>query len=241
MDAVILAGGAGSRLRPLTLEIPKALIPVQGRPLTDHVMDILRKAGASRVLLSLGYFHMPVKERYCPAFAGMPTDWVHDTHNGTAAWIPLLVRKGVAFSDPFIVVNGDNLCSVDFKGVLEGHRRSKAEITVVLTRVEDPFSYGVADLEGTRIRRFVEKPRPGEEPSNLINTGYYVFSAGVIPDLLRLFPAGVLGSSHVMLETDVFPQVAARGGLHGHITESPWFDTGTFERWSAVIERWKPV
>lgn len=241
MDAVILAGGAGSRLRPVTLEMPKALIPVRGRPLTDHVVDVLARAGATRLHLSLGYFHEPVAARYSPTFAGMNTDWVVDNHNGTAAWIPLFHQKGVAFSDPFIVVNGDNLCNVDFKEVLETHRKSGAQITIVLTRVEDPSAYGVADIEagGTRIRRFVEKPKPGEEPSNLINTGYYIFSAGVLPDLLSLFPAGDLGASHVMLENDVFPRVAARGKLHGHISNESWFDTGTFARWNAVIERWK--
>ncbi|MGE4159595.1 MAG: nucleotidyltransferase family protein [Planctomycetota bacterium] len=241
MDAVILAGGAGSRLRPVTLEMPKALIPIRGRPLTDHVVDVLRRAGARSLHLSLGYFHEPVARRYCPQFEGLPCDWVLDNHNGTAAWIPLFHRKGVAFTDPFIVVNGDNLCNVDFRKALETHRAAGAEITIVLTRVADPSAYGVADIEagGTRIRRFVEKPRPGEAPSDLINTGYYIFSAAVLPDLLTLFPQGDLGSSLVMLEHDVFPRVAARGRLHGHVSNEDWFDTGTFDRWSTVIDRWK--
>jgi len=251
MDAVILAGGLGSRLQPVTLEIPKPLIPVQGKPLTDHLYDVLYRAGVTQVILSLGYGHDPMVNRYVPETKGefkgkkysIPTDWVRDEMNGTAAWIKMMNLKGITTSDPFLVVNGDNLCSVDFCAVVEAHKKNKAEITIVLRELDDVSAFGVADMDGQRIKHFVEKPAKGEEPSHLISTGYYVFSPSVLENYTHLFPEGddpeVLAKMKVMLEHHVFPAVAQTGGLYGYSCDDPWYDTGTFERWETVINEWK--
>jgi NDP-sugar pyrophosphorylase family protein len=246
MHGVILAGGLGTRLYPVTREIPKALIPIQGKPLTDHVFDVLYRAGADEALLSLSYRLDSVLERYTPCYKGhfghsyeMPTRWVKDEQNGTAAWIPLFQQAKISLSEDFFVLNGDNLCAVDLRKALFFHRENKAGITVVLRKMEDVSSFGVAELEGNRICRFVEKPAPGQEPSSYINTGYYVFSKKILASLSELFPKDLSKQSwKVMLEHDVFPKVAASGGLFAYPCEDLWFDTGTFERWNQVIDEW---
>jgi mannose-1-phosphate guanylyltransferase len=251
MDGVILAGGLGTRLHPVTLEIPKPLIPVQGKPLTDHLYDVFYRAGVKNVVLSLGYMHDPIVARYVPEAKGefkgekytIPTRWVRDEMNGTGAWIKMMNLQEMKMSDPFLVANGDNLCAVDYQAVVEAHKKNGAEITIVLRELEDVSAFGVADMDGERIKSFVEKPAPGEEPSKLISTGYYVFSSKILGDFDHLFPAGddpeELKAMKVMLENDVFPAVAERGGLYGYNSEDLWFDTGTFERWTAVIKDWK--
>ncbi len=248
MDGLILAGGLGTRLYPVTREIPKALIPVRGKPLTDHVFDVLFRAGVQRVVLSLGYLHNNVLDRYVPEFSSegpdgaykIETAWVSDDQNGTAAWIRQTAVAGLTLSDPTIVVNGDNLCNVDFAQVLEFHKQHEALATIVLTSVDDVSAFGVADLEGDRITRFVEKPQPEEAPSNLINTGYYIFSRKALELVADLFPADDDPTTDwkVMLEHHVFPRLAEAGGLYGFKSEGLWFDTGTFDRWSRVIDEW---
>jgi mannose-1-phosphate guanylyltransferase len=243
MDGIILAGGLGTRLAPVTREIPKALIPIQGRPLTDHLFDILVRAGVDRMILSLGHLSPQILERYSPSFVvdgkSLPVRWVVDEQNGTAAWIKGCADVGIELSDPLIVVNGDNLCSVDFSQVLATHRRTGALATLVLTELEDVSAYGVAQMEGERIVRFVEKPAPGDEPSHYSNTGYYVFSRAGLEAVADLFPQGTGTDWNVMLEHAVFPRLASLGGLVGEISRALWFDTGTFERWNRVIDEWQ--
>jgi mannose-1-phosphate guanylyltransferase len=229
MEAVIIAGGLGTRLRPVTLEIPKPLIPVQGRTLTEHVLDLLKEAGVTHVYLSVGHLAERIKGHFGDGSGfGVRISYVEETEPlGTGGWLRMVPRiKG-----DFIVVNGDNLFDLDFKAMIAAHRRHQATVTVALTKTDDVASKGVAALEGERITAFVEKPKPEEAPSDLANSGYYLFNERVFDHL----PA----ERKFMLERDLFPQLASEGKLYGFVSDGQWFDTGTFERWAEVIEKWR--
>jgi mannose-1-phosphate guanylyltransferase len=220
MRAVVLVGGFGTRLRPLTEVIPKPLLPVGQRPIIEHVVETLRNSGVSEVVLALGF---------------RPDAFVRAYPNGTCAGVrlrytvepePLDTAGAIAFAarevdidDPFLVVNGDVLTDLDVRRLLDLHHTSGAQATIHLTPVADPSSFGVVALDGDgRVTRFVEKPAPEQAPSNLINAGTYVID----PALLERVPHGARCS----VEREVFPAVAEAGLLFGLSTDDYWIDTG---------------
>ncbi len=143
----------------------------------------------------------------------------------------LLKAQGFIPKEEFLVINGDNLFDLDFSAMRRVHKETDAAITIGLTRVVDVEHYGVVELDGRRIVRFVEKPRREEAPSNLINGGYYLFS----PSIFTFLPV----EKKFMLEKDLFPVVARAGKLAGYSSDAQWFDTGTFERWERVEQEWR--
>ncbi|HID56175.1 TPA: nucleotidyltransferase family protein [Candidatus Poribacteria bacterium] len=225
--AVIIAGGMGTRLRPVTYEIPKPLIPIRGRTLTEHVLDILKDAGVVEVFLSVGYMHERIRGYFGDGarFGVRMRYIIEDKPLGTGGWMKLIEP----FQEHFIALNGDNLFDLDFREMYRFHLSRGAVATIALTKVDDPRAYGVVTMEGDRITAFLEKSdRP---PTDLINSGYYIFS----PSVFRYLPP----SSAFMLERDLFPKLAEEGVLCGFIHDGTWFDTGTFERWEAAIRGWR--
>lgn len=232
--AVILAGGLGTRLRPLTLEIPKPLVPVQGKTLTEQVIDKLKEAGVKKIYLSIGYKAKQIQEYFSDKELGVEINYLIEKERlGTGGWLKLLSREQIDqdFSQDFIVVNGDNLFDLDWGKMYADHKKTDALITIALTKVDDVSHYGVVDIEDNWIKGFVEKPKPKDAPSNLISSGYYIFSNKIFEEL----PV----EKKFMLEKDVFPQIAEKGKLLGYPDPGQWFDTGTFERWEEVIKKWK--
>jgi NDP-sugar pyrophosphorylase family protein len=211
----------------VTYEIPKPLIPIQGRTLTEHILDILRDAGVEEVYLSVGYMHERIAQYFGDGSRfGVRINYiVEDKPLGTGGWMKLIDP----FDEDFIALNGDNLFDLSFRRMHRFHVSQRATVTVALTKVDDPRAYGVVMMEGSRISAFLEKsPNP---PTNLINSGYYIFS----PSVFRYLPH----SDAFMLETDLFPRLAKEGKLYGFVHDGLWFDTGTFERWEAAIRGWK--
>lgn len=227
--AVILAGGEGTRLRPLTYEIPKPLIPVHGKTLLEHLLDLFKKHHVHDIVLAIGYQKEKIRSHFGDGKRyGISITYLEENEPlGTAG--PLLLRK---FTKPFIVTNGDELKDIDIEGMYAQHLKTKAAATIALLRVPDPSAYGVAALDGLRITRFVEKPPKGTEPSQYINSGFYILN----PEALRIIPKG-----HSMLEKDVFPKLAQRGRLYGYLFEGQWYDTGTMERYEKAIKGWKDI
>jgi mannose-1-phosphate guanylyltransferase len=231
--AVILAGGIGTRLRPVTYEIPKPLIPVQGRTLTEHVLDIFKENGIKTVYLSIGYMSDKIVAYFGDGkkFRLKIKYVLEKKALGTGGWMNLVEKGSDDFSEDFIVVNGDNLFDVDFKEMYKNHKNNNAAITIALTTVDDPSQFGVARLDKDKIVEFVEKPKKEDAPSNFINGGYYIFS----PEAFKLMPK----KEEFMLEKDLFPQAAKKGRLFAFKSSAQWFDTGTFERWERVIMDWR--
>jgi len=228
--ALILAGGKGTRLKPITNEIPKQLMPIHGKTILEHVLDLFKKHGIKDIILSIGYKGDNIKE-YFGNGKKFNVNIVYveeDTPLGTAG--PIRLAKDL-LNDTFIVCNADELKDIDLFDMYLSHKENKATATIALTTVEDPSVYGVARLQGNKILEFVEKPKK-EAPSNLINSGLYIFE----PSIINYIPEG-----RSMLEKDVFPKLAKDGKLFGYIFSGQWFDTGTLERYETAMKLWKDL
>ncbi|MFC1690853.1 NDP-sugar synthase [Nanoarchaeota archaeon] len=236
MKAVIIAGGLGTRLKPLTDEMPKALIDINGKTLTEHVIDVLKKLDINEVYLSIGYMADKIKEYFDKnPVEGIKINYlIEEDPLGTGGWLNIVDKTD--FQETFMVVNGDNLFDLDLKKMLQFHDQNKATITIALTAVEDPSQYGVVELDGERITSFVEKPNREEAPSNLISSGYYIFEPKVFEYAEELKRQD---KKKIMLETDIFPAVAKDHKLFAFEDKGRWFDTGTLERYEQVKKEWK--
>ncbi len=229
--AVILAGGKGTRLRPLTNNIPKALIDIHGRTLTEHLFDLFKKYGIREVILSTGHMKEKIKNFYENGTKfGVNIIYVEETKAlGTAG--PLKLAKEM-LNESFIVSNGDELKKINIARMFRLHKRKNALVTIALTTVDDPTVYGVARLDGSRIVEFVEKPKKEESPSNLINAGFYIIE----PEVIKMIPEGF-----AMLEKEVFPKLAKQGKVRGFPFSGQWFDTGSMERLKKARKLWKDI
>jgi NDP-sugar pyrophosphorylase family protein len=230
--AFILAGGKGTRLRPITYEIPKPLVPLQGKPILEHVIDLLRSYDIRDIILSIGYLGDKIKEYFSDERKlGVKITFVEEQDElGTGG--PLRLAKHL-LKDTFVMVNGDNLINIDLDKMYQAHFENRAKATIALTTVSDPSSYGVAVLEGEKIVKFVEKPRKGEAPSNLINTGVYILE----PQVCEMVP----DTGYSLIEKDVFPKIAEKGELYGYLFSGQWFDTGTLERYEKALREWRGI
>jgi len=228
--ALILAGGKGTRMRPLTYEMPKPMIPLKGKPLIQHIIELCRKYEIREIIMSVGYLGDKIKDHFGDgSHLGVDIKYVEEKQElGTAG--PLrLARKYI--NGPFLMFNGDVLSNIDLSDLIRFHTEQKATATIALTQVEDTSSFGVARLKGHSIVGFVEKPKNGLE-SRLINAGVYVLEQEVIDYV----PKG-----KAMMETDVFPKLTNEGKLFGYPFDGQWFDTGTPEAYERAIKNWKTI
>lgn len=220
--ALIVAGGRGTRLLPLTRDVPKPMLPFCGAPFLAGLARRLAAAGVRRVGLVVGADptpFLPLVELLAPhdvTVDMVPEPTPLDTAGGVRA-------ATIDLDEPVLVLNGDVLSDLDIAALCAHHERSGAAATIALTRVEDTSTFGVCVLDGDRITAFVEKPASGTLPGHdTVNAGAYVLRAGV----LGRFTPGPLSFEH-----DVFPSLLAAGErLTGHVHEGVWTDLGTPER-----------
>lgn len=221
--AVVLVGGQGTRLRPLTDTRPKPMVTLVDRPFVAHQIDHLARHGIRDIVFSCGYRPDALREHFGDGSAlGVRIEYVVDPSPlGTAG----AVRNALALlgEGPTLVLNGDILTDLDIGALLEQHRRTGAEGTITLTPVEDPSAFGLVRLHEDRsVEAFLEKPDPSElrpgEPY-LINAGTYVLERALIESI----PAGVQCS----IERETFPEIAERGRLFGFPSDAYWLDIGT--------------
>ena len=239
MQAVVLVGGFGTRLRPLTADRPKQMLPVVDRPMIEHVVAHLAGHGVTRVVLSLGFRPEAFIDAYPDGTcAGLPLHYAVEPEPLDTAGAVRFAAVDADIAETFLVLNGDVLTDLDVSAMVDGHRTAGASGTIALTEVDDPSRYGVVDLvpdrvagrepavgpgagdEG-RVRGFVEKPPPGEAPSRWVNAGTYVLE----PSVLGRIETG----RRVSIEREVFPALVAEGGLRATCSDSYWLDTGTPE------------
>jgi mannose-1-phosphate guanylyltransferase len=222
VQALILAGGEGTRLRPLTYTTPKPVMPLAGRPFLSYMLDWAHGHGVEEVILSCGFMSDGVKRVLGDIYDGMRLRYVVEEEPlGTAGPVRLALDEGV-LQDRLIVLNGDVLTDIDLSAELAQHEQTGARATLALYPVDDTASYGVVptDAEG-RVEAFLEKS-DGEAPTNRINAGAYVIDREVIDSI----PAG----RPVSFEREVFPQLVG-DGLYGYLAEGYWIDIGTPERY----------
>jgi mannose-1-phosphate guanylyltransferase/phosphomannomutase len=219
MKAVVMAGGEGSRLRPLTIGRPKPMVPMVSKPVMGHILDLLRRQGITEVVVTL-YFMPDVIQSYFGdgSNLGMTIHYaIEETPLGTAG----SVKNAQEYLDePFLIISGDAVTDINLKQVVDFHKEKGAEATLTLYRVPNPLEYGViiTDADG-KITQFLEKPSWGEVISDTVNTGIYVID----PSVLDLIEEGVSTD----WSKDVFPQLLESGRpLYGYVADGNWTDVG---------------
>jgi mannose-1-phosphate guanylyltransferase len=225
MRAVVLVGGQGTRLRPLTLGTPKQMLPVGDRPMIERVLAHLAEHGVDEVVLSLGYRPDAFSDAYPDGkCAGVRLVYAVEPEPLDTAGAIAFAARADGIDERFLVVNGDVLTDVDVSALVWFHEESEAEGTIFLTPVEDPSSFGVVPTDATgRVLAFIEKPAAGTAPTNLINGGYYVLEASVL-DLVE-------PGRRVNIERETFPALVAAGRLFARHLPGYWLDVGTPERY----------
>jgi mannose-1-phosphate guanylyltransferase len=220
VKAIILVGGEGTRLRPLTHTTVKAMIPVLNRPSIEHALRYLVSHKITEVILALGYKPDCITDYFgdTTEFGAKLVYSVETTPMGTAG----AVKNAEKYIDTtFVVMNGDIFTDLNLSQMLEFHRTKGAMATIALTPVEDPTRFGVVETDvENRVTRFVEKPKPGQTRSKMINAGIYILER----EVLDFIPA----NQRCMFEHDVFPALLAQGEpVFAYATDAYWIDTGT--------------
>jgi mannose-1-phosphate guanylyltransferase len=222
MQALILAGGEGTRLRPLTSTTPKPVVPLANRPFISFMIDWLRRHGVDDVVLSCGFLAQGVRQVLGEGESlGVRIRYVEEpTPLGTGG---ALRYAGELLDERFFMLNGDVLSDIDLSAQLARHERTGARATLALYPVEDPSAYGLVRLKpDDSIAEFLEKPSPEEIDSDLINAGAYILERSILEEMA---PPG----TNISIERDVFPKLVGRG-LYGFAADGYWLDIGTPDR-----------
>lgn len=220
MKAVVLVGGEGTRLRPLTYDLPKPMVPICGKPFAQYQLELIKKHGIKEVIFSLGYKWNSFEDYFKDGSdLGMKIRYVvEESPLGTAGAIKNV--EDYLNDDAFLVFNGDILSEMDLTDIINFHKQKKSKSTIVLTPVDNPCIYGVVELdENQRIEMFTEKPKPEEVRSNQINAGLYILE----PEILDRMERGVKYS----IERQIFPVMLEESEpMYGYKYPDYWMDIG---------------
>ncbi len=223
MKAVILVGGFGTRLRPLTLAVPKQMLPMGGVTMLQRVVEHLGGLGVEEVVLSLGY----QPEAFLREFpdgevAGVPVRYAVEPEPLDTGGAIAFAAREAGIDATFLALNGDVLTDLDVGALWRYHQQAGGAATIALTEVDDPSRYGVVPLAADgRVEAFIEKPAPGTAPTHWINAGTYVLE----PEVIDLVPVG----ARMSIEREIFPSLVEQGRLFGVQAAAYWIDAGTPE------------
>jgi mannose-1-phosphate guanylyltransferase len=227
MNALLLAGGLGTRLRPLTEEMPKPMALIANRPWLEHLVLHLKRQGVHDFVFAVKHYYEQIRDHF-----GDGSRWgvrirysIEHKLLGTAGAIK---NAETMLDDRFIVVNADVVHGMDLQPLLEYHERCKGLATIGLTEVDNPSQYGVVEQDVTgRILRFVEKPRVEEAPSRRVNAGIYIMEKEALSYIPR--------EQEVSIERETFPMlVRTPSGVYGKVVSGYWMDMGTKERYRRI-------
>src|SRR2546429_226475 len=225
MQAVVMAGGEGSRLRPLTINRPKPMVPIVNKPCLGHIFEVLKRHGIEDSFVTLQYLASIIQDSYGDGGGiGMRLRYsVEETPLGTGGSVRQLAAD---LEGTFLVISGDALTDIDLSKVIAFHRERNAAVTLTLVHVPNPLEYGVViTAEDGRITKFLEKPSWGEVFSDTINTGIYVIE----PRVLERFAVGEVFD----FSKDLFPRLLAEGEpLFGYVAEGYWTDVGSIAEYA---------
>jgi mannose-1-phosphate guanylyltransferase/phosphomannomutase len=225
VKAVVMAGGEGTRLRPLTSNQPKPMVPIVGKPCIEHILELLRDHGMDDVVVTVAFLPQAIRSYFGNGDAlGMNISYsVEETPLGTAGSVRLAARE--LADDAFLVISGDALCDVDLTRLVEFHRERSAAVTIGLVSVENPLEFGivVTDDEG-RVERFLEKPSWSQVFSDTINTGIYVLD----PEVIKHIPT----DRPFDFSKELFPLLLEMGRpIYGFVLDGYWQDIGNLDQY----------
>jgi len=219
-----MAGGFGTRLKPLTCNIPKPMVPMLNRPMMEHVILLLKKHGIHRIISLL--FHQPqIIKRYFKDGSQLGVEMLYQLNTEDFGTAGSLKQAEPLLDEPILVISGDLLTDIDLSQAIEFHRQKKSAVTIVLTRVKNPLEYGIVMTnEQNQITRFLEKPAWGQVFSDTINTGIYILE----PEILQYIPANEVFD----FSKDLFPLLMKKKiRLFGYITNDYWRDVGNLREY----------
>jgi len=226
--AIILAGGKGTRLYPITKEIPKSLLPVNKKPIINYLVDLFHSHGIRDIAVLINKESQEDfdwwKKRHYPdhTIQFFPESEPLGTFGG------LWYAKEWIGKNHFFLTNGDELKEVNLLDMADFHKRNDSLGTIALVEVPNPQDYGVVLCNSDLVEEFLEKPE--DPPSNYISSGLYLLS----PEIFEHHP----GPKFTMIEKDIFPKLAKEKKLSGFKFQGRWTDTGTWERYQRAIEEW---
>lgn len=229
MKGFILAAGEGTRLRPLTLEIPKPLIPVGKIPIINYLIDLFFRNDINDIKVGIQKSHIEDFYKWKAIYYPRQKINFETEEKPSGTFSPIARLSSSWFNEPIVVSNGDELKDIDLNRMAKWHIEKNNIATIGLVKVSDPKIYGVAKLNKDKINEFVEKPKV--PPSSYINSGTYILN----PEIKKYYPKG---AKFAMLETDLFPKLAKEKKLSGYKLSGRWMDTGTFQRWEKAINDW---
>lgn len=225
--AIILAGGIGERLRPLTDTTPKPLLPIRGKPILQYAIENLKKYNITHIILAVSHHADKIKDYFKDGSElGVKITYsLEETPLGTGGAVK---QASSDIKEPFILAWGDNLMDINWDEMIKSHQKNQAQLTIALTPREDVENFGAALLEGEKIIKFVEKPKREEAPSNLINAGAFIIN----PTILNILPGGKSS-----LEYDCFEKL--KEDVYAHQHPGQWFPTDNLEKYQTAQNQWK--
>jgi mannose-1-phosphate guanylyltransferase len=227
LKAVILVGGPGTRLQPLTFTLPKSLVPVINQPVMEHMIAYLRLFGVEDIILTLNYLPDAIRSHFGDGqdFGVRLAYCLEKDPLGTAGAVK---NASEHLDSTFIVLNGDIFTEMDLADMFSLHIKKKAKATIALTWVDNPSAFGVVETDGSgRVQRFIEKPPPGTETTNWINAGTYILE----PEVLDYIPP----NQHYMFEKGLFPGLLEAGEpVFGYPYRGYWLDMGTLAQYLSL-------
>ncbi|HZD86780.1 MAG TPA: sugar phosphate nucleotidyltransferase [Gaiellaceae bacterium] len=224
MKAVVMAGGEGTRLRPLTSNQPKPMVPIVGKPCMEHIVELLKRHGFEDVVVTVAFLPQAIRSYFGTGESlGVDIGYsVEESPLGTAGSVRLAAAQ---LDDTFLVISGDALCDVDLTELVRAHREQQASVTIGLKSVDNPLEFGivVTDEDG-RVERFLEKPSWGQVFSDTINTGIYVLE----PEVLKHVPK----NRPFDFSKELFPLLLEMGRpIYGYVLDGYWQDIGNLEQY----------
>jgi len=230
-QAFILAGGRGAKMKPVTEEIPKTLLPIAGKPILEYQVELLRDANIRDIVILLGHLGEKIKYHFGDGGKfGVKISYVEQKAKEIGTAYALNLAKHYFSSSPFLMMYGDVLAEINLKDFIDFHLSSGGLGTVALSSIGTTLPYGMVRLRGKNIVEFVEKPQK-EGLSKVINAGLFCFEPGIFSYLSL--------KTNLSLEKDIFPKLAKEGKLAGYLFEGEWFDVGTPQIYEKAIKEWR--
>jgi NDP-sugar pyrophosphorylase family protein len=228
--ALILAGGEGIKMRPFTYELPKTMLPVKGRPILEHIIELLRSHDVRNICIGIGHLGEKIKDHFGDGSKfGVRINYLEEKKScGTGGAIKKALP--VMGSEPFLLIWGDVLIDIDLNDFIEFHLEESSILTIALTSTSNPTDYGVVRMHGNNIVEYDEKPKKTHSMSHLVSAGVHI----VDPLIVDYLP----NKSNFTIEHDVIGKLILQNKIKGYIFEGKWFDVGTPEIYHRAIKEW---